>query len=625
MGAITFITSFLALALFCSVSHTSAQELTIIPEPTSCDTLSVCYAIDDSASISDFQFDQQIEAIVDITKSFSSKSFRSSFSAVAFTDTANPTIVSSPTSDISSFISSLEGIVRRNGGTGSGYGLSQCAKLLEDTPSPRVIVLITDGEDNTNILPEGNGQYVAGELKARNYVIATIGVGSGTSNEALKMIASTENLYTSITSFGTFADSVDSVVVTLCTEIEEPSPLPTEEVPTPSPTETVPPCNSMLLCFAVDETTSIETSDFKLEIDAVLNISESISVRSPKSFYGAAGFADAAHEISPMTDIASFLPAVENNVQKFGNTASGTGLRECERIINGHPSSASLPKVVVLITDGTDNREPAGAAVATDLKNKGFIVGALGVGDGIEDGLDTFVTVDSLYKNVSDFATLGSILPEVVESLCSLPEPAPASPTPSPSTSPSPYGRTPIVSESDIPPFDVTKTREENGELLRAAFEFYLSQELGRGALIRVELYFESAESDLFPWNVLNGDYYMNLKNTPTATPYNYMVDSGRQQQHGQAGVSMGVTDRQVRTRLKECPASWCASRVEMYSNRYIGWKSVKNALVRVRKRAGFKQVFSLNISKYRIVRKGPRFMIAFVPFKFDPASNGDG
>lgn len=153
----------LFVTLLFSVQHAYAQDVTFSHDPSQCDSLSVCYTTLLTMSINSIQFDEQINFIVEITKLFASKSRSSLFSAVAFSNFEIPTVLSNIISDVVLFQSLLRTYVREYGSTLSGYGLTQCAKVLGDAPAPRLIVLITDGADD--VFPvNGSGLHVAPRL-----------------------------------------------------------------------------------------------------------------------------------------------------------------------------------------------------------------------------------------------------------------------------------------------------------------------------------------------------------------------------------------------------------------------------------------------------------------------------
>lgn len=178
-----------------------------------CPPATVCYAIDESASINDHEFKQQTDALSTITQQFDGLSPNSTYSAVGFAKTA--TVVQEPTKNLAAFLEALKNNPRSGGGTSLGAGLLACYDLLKSVSDPRVIVLVTDGMDR--IAPMGVD--VDDDIKNDGITIATIGVGPDADADELKMIATDDSLYRSIDDFADFSDSIAKIVRLLCKAI----------------------------------------------------------------------------------------------------------------------------------------------------------------------------------------------------------------------------------------------------------------------------------------------------------------------------------------------------------------------------------------------------------------------
>lgn len=197
---------FLLLVLLIQVVRSTDPSL-------DCPPATVCYAIDESASINDNEFKQQTNALSVITQEFDALSPNSTYSAVGFAKVA--TVVQEPTKNLATFLDSLKNNPRSGGGTSLGSGLLACYDLLKTMPDPRVIVLVTDGMDR--IAPMGLD--VDDDIKDDGITIATIGVGPDADADELKMIASDETLYRSVDDFADFSDSIAKIVRLLCKAI----------------------------------------------------------------------------------------------------------------------------------------------------------------------------------------------------------------------------------------------------------------------------------------------------------------------------------------------------------------------------------------------------------------------
>lgn len=222
-----------------------------------CPPATFCYAIDESASISDVEFRQQTNALSTITRDFDTLSPNSTYAAVGFAKTAS--VIQEPTKNLMTFLTSLSTNTRSGGGTALGSGLLACSKLLSTMPDPRVIVLITDGMDRKDPL----GLDVDDDIKASGITIATIGVGDDVDADELKMLATSEDLYRSIDNYADFSDSIAKIVRLLCKAVpslsaspsvspsmhlspsetppSKPSASPVASISVPAPTTSLPP------------------------------------------------------------------------------------------------------------------------------------------------------------------------------------------------------------------------------------------------------------------------------------------------------------------------------------------------------------------------------------------------
>lgn len=196
-----------------------------------CEPLNVCFAIDESGSIDPPEFLKQTEYVIALTKAIAKKAPGSSFSAAGFA--SNSKEIQAQTTDVSQIEDALFANQQTEGSTASGAGLNTCDDLLGGAASPKLIILITDGEDTAK--PEGIA--IAPGIKAAGTKIATVGVGAGVNEQDLKAIASDPSLFTKVTNFDALDDTIDTITDETCvTPPLPPSPKPTPtKLPTPSP------------------------------------------------------------------------------------------------------------------------------------------------------------------------------------------------------------------------------------------------------------------------------------------------------------------------------------------------------------------------------------------------------
>eukprot|EP00178_Gracilaria_changii_P013760 TRINITY_DN3876_c0_g1_i1.p1 TRINITY_DN3876_c0_g1~~TRINITY_DN3876_c0_g1_i1.p1 ORF type:complete len:337 (+),score=34.38 TRINITY_DN3876_c0_g1_i1:868-1878(+) len=180
-------------------------------------------------------------------------------------------------------------------------------------------------------------------------------------------------------------------------------------------------CIPINACFAIDESGSISATEFSLQTDALVDIAQLLDSFAPGSELSAVGFSTTTEVIqSPTPDIQGvFIPAIEENPQMSGGTLFADALALCQSLV----TSASDPRVVVLLTDGV-NADPGPATAAADaIKADGITLITIGVGDGVATGtLEALATSPDLFIPVTDFTTFGMAIEDIVTSLCPLPE-----------------------------------------------------------------------------------------------------------------------------------------------------------------------------------------------------------
>ena len=79
-----------------------------------------------------------------------------------------------------------------NDGTAIGLGLSEAITVVKDSPAKsRIVVLLTDGENNAGAIPPLQAARVAQALGIRVYTIGFIAAGTGADSQNLRAIAET--------------------------------------------------------------------------------------------------------------------------------------------------------------------------------------------------------------------------------------------------------------------------------------------------------------------------------------------------------------------------------------------------------------------------------------------------
>lgn len=195
--------SLVLLFLFCGV----ARCVEVIP---TCKDVSVCFAIDESGSISAPEYTNEIQAVMEVANTLKKVGRFPAFGAVSFANRANT--ISPMTTSLSTFMARLRVDKPTGGSTGISYGLTLCADLLNGARDPKAIVLVTDGQNNVGQSPTS----VASSLKVKGIDILTVGMGSGVSSSQLIAIASNPHFYTKAKGPDQLKNFIWSIVGDLC-------------------------------------------------------------------------------------------------------------------------------------------------------------------------------------------------------------------------------------------------------------------------------------------------------------------------------------------------------------------------------------------------------------------------
>lgn len=146
-----------------------------------CEVDHVCFSLDQSGSIGTIYPDIQ-SFTADTAKQIDAVT-NASYSAVGFSDSFR--VISSPTPNVSMFVTDVEKQVTARGGTNMYAGLNQCYNFVENESGKRVIVLVTDGGDT--------GTPTAEELikmkSATGVAIIAVGIGNGVNATYLTRIS----------------------------------------------------------------------------------------------------------------------------------------------------------------------------------------------------------------------------------------------------------------------------------------------------------------------------------------------------------------------------------------------------------------------------------------------------
>lgn len=170
-----------------------------------CDMQSVCYALDESGSISATDFALMKNFTIRSARLLASDNPGASFSAAVFDDRTREALA--PTS-LEPFVEYIKGVRQRGGGTNIYKGLSTCVTQLEGPTNPRLIILVTDGKGSSGDDPRP-------EIKNKKIGVLAVGAGKGVDKSFLQDTASAPWFFLP-TSFEKLPDFHSSILAIAC-------------------------------------------------------------------------------------------------------------------------------------------------------------------------------------------------------------------------------------------------------------------------------------------------------------------------------------------------------------------------------------------------------------------------
>ena len=187
-------------------------------------------------------------------------------------------------------------------------------------------------------------------------------------------------------------------------------PLLDRQVPTAS-------CPLNNFCFVYDHSGSINSTEFQLEVDFIVEIARAVAMIAPNVNYSAAAFAGSAQLVqASTTDLEGvFLPTVTPFPQIGGGTDIGSGMRVClDEIVDMEGT-----RVIVVLTDGFDGGNTA-SAIADEARNASVAVATIGILPSIDRPFLEGLATRPEFFSEAVFSELPSIVSRVVNVTCEL-------------------------------------------------------------------------------------------------------------------------------------------------------------------------------------------------------------
>ena len=289
----------------------------------------------------------------------------------------------------------------------------------------------------------------------------------------------------------------------------------------------------------------------------------------------------------PLSGLTAALRAPRK--QPGGKTASGAGLNGCYQLQDSYKNRPE-PRLIVVVTDGEDTERPYGNAIAPTLKNNGWIISILTSGM-TSESLKAIASAPQLAFYISSSFGVPNRDP-IVHRWCSLPKPMDALPSPTPSNTPAPLAQL-TFDIRDIPHIYPGAPRYENARAVAMTFHYAVAKKFKNQVYLRVEHQMVSAQSPLFPWNIVTA------YGPPSPLPHPYLV------QH--LDYPSGPSPCE--------DGSYCALYISITADRDIPYHVMRKTYKKLRRNFKFMAVFARYRNKFRIVREYPNKFAIFIPF----------
>lgn len=199
-----------AILLAVFVSLAAAQK-------PKCPINSVCFAIDNSGSISNQEYKQEIRFVKQIASEIGAQTSNTIYSAYGFSSLAFP--MQTGTRNLNGvFKPAITKFKRIEGKTNMRAGLMECFDEIKNDKGNRVVVLVTDGRDTSS----PGALDFSPVVKKTKVSIVTVGVGDKLNEQYLRDLASSPDFFVKASGFSKLQENVVDVVESSCKAATKP-------------------------------------------------------------------------------------------------------------------------------------------------------------------------------------------------------------------------------------------------------------------------------------------------------------------------------------------------------------------------------------------------------------------
>ncbi|BFZ22809.1 hypothetical protein BsWGS_25848 [Bradybaena similaris] len=177
------------------------------------------------------------------------------------------------------------------------------------------------------------------------------------------------------------------------------------------------------ILFLLDTSSSMSKSDFELEKEFAISLTEHFNVGPNDVRFGAVTFSDRVQQsfsLGAHSSNEAVKTAIRNTAFLAGGTKTYQAL-DYIRVNRLFGSRVKCSRIVVVLTDGLSDNRAATSKAATALKETGVKMISVGIGDLTEE-LSDMTSDPSLVFVADDFNSLSRIKQRVASGICTVPE-----------------------------------------------------------------------------------------------------------------------------------------------------------------------------------------------------------
>ncbi|XP_062581120.1 collagen alpha-4(VI) chain-like [Saccostrea cucullata] len=368
----------------------------------------IVFAIDSSSSISSTDFSKQMIFIKNLVRQYNVGSNETQFSVVSFDSRVHPEFQLNKYQSKTQVLGALSGIRHHYGSTHTGDALEYIANTTF-TPAnggrpgvERWVIVLTDGSSTSPTATVA----AADKLHKMGIEVISIGVGSGANKAELEAIATDPQHVFKVDNFDDLHSVMSNIESSTCGF-------------------NVCEGNKADIVFLLDSSASEGAANFQHQLEFVQNFTDKFDIGPDAVQIGLATFSTKPHghfwldtyqNKTDLINATAYVPYIP------GSTYTDLGLKfalnESFSSANG-ARDGSVPKILVVLTDGQSTDPMATALMADRLHRDGIKVITIGIGQGVRNSELTVIATDKNHVfTATDFKSLASLQKELTMETC---------------------------------------------------------------------------------------------------------------------------------------------------------------------------------------------------------------